>query len=89
MIKTREIKTVIKAQGYERGTLFVLESLSEEVKQNARDLKELAHMFDKMVDSMDGMMTVAGRMKETIQKFDKEEAEPDLGSSTQGLGRDE
>lgn len=88
MIKTREIKTILTNRGYELGTLHVLEALSEEIKQNARDLKELAHMFDKMVDSMDGMMAVAGRMKETIEKFGKEPDEEDLGPSTQGIGRD-
>ena len=87
-MKTREIKTLITNMGYERGSVHVLEALNEKINQQSRDLKELAHMFDKMIDSMDGMMTVAGRMKETIDKFGAEQAEEDLGASTQGIGRE-
>lgn len=68
-MKTREIKSILAARGFEKGTLHVLETINEEVQQNARDMKELAHMFDKMVDSMDGMMTVAGNMKDHLDKM--------------------
>lgn len=72
-MKTREIRDYIASMGFERGTVHVLESLNEAINQNARDMKELAHMFDKMVDSMDGMMTVAGAMKDKLAHMQQKE----------------
>lgn len=83
-MKTREIRDRIKSMGFERGTVFCLEAMNEQSLQNARDLKELAHYFDKLVTSMDGMLSVAQTMKERIEKMPAEE---DLGPNTNALDK--
>lgn len=83
-MKTRDIRETISRRGND-GVIFVLESLNEQILQTRRDLNELATYFNKMVDSMDGMLAVAERMKQTI-----EEPEADgLGSSTQSIGTEQ
>lgn len=85
MLKTKEIRTYIKQQG-EEGVIRVLESLSEQINQNARDMKELATYFDKVVELTGNMADGFGAVKERIQKM--EAAHEDLGISTQSLDKD-
>lgn len=87
-MKTREIRDRVKSMGFERGAVYVLEALNEELLQTRRDIRELAHHFDKLVDSMNGVMTVAGRMKETIEKFERPAEEDILGPNTNSLDKE-
>lgn len=86
-MKTREIKDRIKAMGFERGTVYTLEALNEELLQTRRDLRELAVYFDKLTDSMNGVMVVAGNMKAVLDA--NAQREDDLGPNTHSLGDDE
>lgn len=86
LLKARDIENELKSRGFERGTLYVLQTLAEQHAQHHKDLMTLARYFDQMVNSMDGMMNVAGAMKEALDKIGREKAEPDLGPNTQGLG---
>lgn len=98
-MKTRDIRIIIKNAGSEmHGVVSVLERLNEEIQQQSRDTKELAHMFDKLTDNMNAMLLVADNMKQFADKFlidkkaadsiGKERAHSDLGVSTQSLGED-
>lgn len=86
-MKTREIRDRIKSMGFERGITYCLEALNEEHQQTRRDLAELATYFDKLTDTMGGMMTVAERMKEVIDKNRMKEEE--LGPNTHSLGSED
>jgi hypothetical protein len=86
-MKTREIRERIKSMGFEQGVVYCLEAINETQQQNARDLKELATYFEKLVGSMDSMLVVAGNMKQVIQR--SEPAEEDLGPNTQALDREQ
>lgn len=85
-MKTREIRDRVRAMGFERGAVYCLEAINEELLQTRRDIKELATYFDKMVDSMSGMMTVAERMKDMIDK--NKMSEEDLGPNTNSLDKE-
>lgn len=85
-MKTREIRDRVKAMGFEQGVIFCLEAINEMQAQHARDLKELATYFDKLVSTMDGMMNVAGAMKKMIEASDP--VEEDLGPNTNALDKD-
>lgn len=87
-MKTKEIREYIKAKGFERGAVYVLEAMNEELQQTRRDLRELATYFDKIVDMTTGMVQVAGEMKRVLDAG-KEPAEEDLGPNTHALGRKE
>jgi hypothetical protein len=84
-MKTKEIRERIQALGFERGTVYCLEAMNEMTIQTRKDLAELAIHFDKLVDSMDGMLAVAGRMKEKIESFEKNDH--DLDESTESLDK--
>lgn len=86
-MKTKEIRERIQSMGFERGAVYVLEALNEQHIQTRRDLAELAAYFDKLVDSMNGVVVVAERMKEHIDK--NRMKEEDLGPNTYSLGEDE
>lgn len=84
-MKTKEIRERIGSMGFERGVVFVLEAQNEMLLQTRRDLSELASYFDKMVESFTGVITVAERMKETIDKNQMKEEE--LGPNTNSLDK--
>lgn len=84
-MKTREIRDRIKSMGFERGAVYCLEAINEELLQTRRDIRELAQHFDKMVDSMGGMMVVAERMKDVIDRAKL--SEEDLGPNTNALDK--
>lgn len=86
-MKTREIRDRVKSMGFERGTVYCLEAINEELLQTRRDLNELASYLDKMTDSMSGMMVVAERMKETLDR--NRMAEDELGPNTNALDKDD
>lgn len=86
-MKTREIRERLTSMGYERGTLYVLEALNEMQLQTQRDIRELASYFDKMVDSFNGITTVAERMKDIIDKGTQKEE--DLGPNTNSLDKED
>ncbi len=88
-MKTKDIRITLQSRGFERGVAEVLEAINEEMLQTRRDLRELAHLFDKLTDTLNGMMTVAGNMKDVIDKYNMREdpAHPELGPSTQGLDK--
>lgn len=83
-MKTREIRERLMTMGFERGAAYCLEAINEELLQTRRDIRELASYFDKMVDSMDGMMAVASNMKAVLDKNKMDEE--DLGPNTHSLG---
>lgn len=84
-MKTKEIRQYVKQLG-EEGVVRVLESLNEKLNQNARDLKELAHYFDKVVTLTDNMADGFGAIKDRISRMEMKEE--DLGPSTQSLDKD-
>lgn len=83
-MKTKEIRDRVKSMGFERGALYCLEAINEELLQTRRDIRELAMYFDKMVDTMGGMMTVAESMKDVLDRGRIKE--DDLGPNTHSLG---
>lgn len=85
-MKTREIRERVTAMGFEQGVVYCLEAMNEMQLQTKRDLNELAVYFDKMVASFDGMMVVAGKMKDVIDK--NRLAEEDLGPNTNSLDKE-
>lgn len=87
-MRTREIRDRFKSMGVERATLYCLEAINEELLQTRRDLQELATYFDKMVESFDGVVNVAARMKETIEK-NEQRYEDELGPNTNSLDKDD
>lgn len=86
-MKTKEIRDRIKSIGFERGTVYSLEAINEQLLQTRRDLRELAVYMDKLVDNMDGMLGVAARMKEVIERG--EQKEEDLGPNTNSLDKED
>lgn len=86
-MKTREIRDRVKSMGFERGVVYCLEAINEELLQTRRDIRELATYFDKMVDSMNGITTVAERMRDVIDK--SRLAEEDLGPNTNSLDKED
>ena len=85
-MKTKDIRDRIKAMGFEKGTVYTLEAMNEELLQTRRDIRELANYFDRMVDSMNGMMTVAQSMKDVLDA--RSQREDELGPNTHSLGND-
>lgn len=86
-MKTREVREHIQSRGFERGVVYCLEAQNEMLIQTKRDLNELASYFDKMVDSLEGVVTVAERMKDVIDKSRLKEE--DLGPNTNALDKDD
>lgn len=86
-MKTREIRDRVKSMGFERGAVYCLEAINEELLQTRRDIRELATYFDKLVDSMNGITTVAERMKDVIDKAKL--SEEDLGPNTNSLDKED
>lgn len=86
-MKTREIRDRIKAVGFERGAVYCLEAINEELIQTRRDLNEMAAYFDQLVNAMGGMITVSERMKEYLDQHKMRHGE--LGPNTHALGDDE
>lgn len=86
-MRTREIRDRITSMGFERGVVYSLEAQNEMLIQTRRDLNELAAYFDKMVDSLNGVVTVAERMKDVIDKGKMKEE--DLGPNTNSLDKDD
>lgn len=81
-MKTKEIRERLR----KNELLIVLETLNEQQLQTQRDLKELAHYFDKMVDTLNNVMVVADRMKSKIESFDHDK--DDMNPSTNSLAVD-
>lgn len=86
-MQTREIRDRVKTMGHERGVVYCLEAINEQLLQTRRDLNELATYFDKMTDSLTGVVTVAERMKEVIDK--NRMREEDLGPNTNSLDKED
>lgn len=88
-MKTREIRQHISAQGFERGVVFVLEAMNEQLQQCHKNTVELAKLIDRMSNVMSNYDAGAGAMKrslEQIQRGQKHEAE--LGPNTNSLDKE-
>jgi len=88
-MKTREIRERVKAMGFERGVVYCMEAMNEKIIQQQRDLRELAAYFDNLVNSMQGVIAVAGRMKETIEGMQNPAEAELLGPNTNSLDKEE
>jgi hypothetical protein len=89
-MKTKEIRERVKSMGFERGVMYALEAMNEAAIQDQRDLKELAHYFDKMVDAFNGVIAVADQMKSAVERIDKNRlSEEQLGANTHSLGTEQ
>lgn len=84
-MKTKEIRERLHKQR-EQGLLSVLETMNEELLQTRRDLHELAHHFDKLVDTLNNVVEVQGQFKERILR--NEQKDDDMNSSTNSLAVD-
>lgn len=85
-MKTREIRGIIEAQGMERGVIYVLEAMNEDVVNSRREMVVMAGMLNKMLDILNSLTVVGDNMKSTIEKLNQEAAEPDLGPNTLRIG---
>ncbi len=91
-MKTREIEGILKNKGTERGTLYVLQALNEQVNQMAKAISELekaCHMLaDTQLNLTQGVGGVQAQLVDTLRKAGISVEAPDegdLGPSTQGI----
>lgn len=84
---TRDIRPAIKQQGFEKGTIYVLESLSEEIKGVRMDINEVGQHYSQLIDVVNQLADALGMMKVAHTKMVGGKAvEDDLGGNTQGIG---
>lgn len=63
----------------QEGLLRVLETQNEQQLQLSRDIKELASYFDTVVDLVNNVVEVQGKMKEYVTSHDRED---ELGNTS-------
>jgi hypothetical protein len=89
MLKAREVRDYIKAQGHEKGTVYCIEVLAEQQAHMMKRIVELAMYFDKMVDSMDNTVNAMGNVKSEMQKMQNMIDDDGLGPNTERIeGKD-
>ena len=91
-MRTREIEEILRNRGSERGTLYVLQALNEQVNQMAKAISELekaCHLLaDTQLNLTQGVGGVQAQLVETLRKAGisvEGQSEDDLGPSTQGI----
>jgi molecular chaperone GrpE (heat shock protein) len=95
-MKARQVEEIIRNQGMERGVVYILASLVEQVNQIEKNLNLMAQVQHQMTDTVANVVEGVGGMRShmisTLRKsginVDSEEMESDgLGSSTHLIGK--
>lgn len=85
-MKQRDIATIIKNRGLEKGVVYVLEAMYEDVTVTKKNLVALAGMVDTIIDSLNNVVNGAEGMKRqmqsTLQKAGIMVEADDLGPNT-------
>lgn len=87
-IRAREVEQEIKNRGYEKGTVYVMQVLAEQMIAQQRDMRDLADSVNMMADIIKSVVTVGENMKMTIDKLNSDAREDDLDRNTFALGKD-
>lgn len=96
-MKARQVPEMIKAMGYERGSVHIMSALVEQVNQQEKQIQELTGMLNKMVDTLanvvEGSHGMRSEMISTLKRaginVSAEEKEGDgLGPATELIGQD-
>lgn len=93
-MKAREVEQIIRAQGIERGTVFILTSLVEQVNQLEKNVTLMGQVQLQMTDTVANVVEGAGAMRHqmisTLKKnglVTSEEIESDGLGPTDLIGR--
>jgi hypothetical protein len=82
VLRARDVEFQLKGADIDPRVKNVLCTLAEINHVNMKAIAELGSMFDKMVDVMTDMTTVAGNMREMTDRYLKEregaDVEPDI-----------
>lgn len=88
-MKARRVEDILKHQGLEKGTAYLLSYLVERNNAQQKAIGELEHMMSKMIDTIANVVDGAGAMKAQMQKALKKtglaEPDDDLDESTENI----
>jgi hypothetical protein len=85
-IRAREVEQEIRDRGHERGTVYVLQVLAEQMIAQQRDMKDLADSVNMMADIIKSVVTVGENMKMTIDRLNSDMRDDDMDRNTFQLG---
>ena len=88
-IRARDIETHIRHRGFEKGTVYLLTALAEQMAEIRRDQTELAVFLDKIINIVGNFSAVAENMKSAVESINKSMKHEELGVSTQSIEPDE
>jgi len=70
-MKARDVRPLLKEQGFERGATTILERVCEQINVLGKQQLELAQQQIKIIETMSGLTQVAQRMKEEVLEHQK------------------
>lgn len=85
-LRAREVEDQIKRRGFEKGTVWCLQTLAEQQIALQQDMRALAEIVDKMADITQSFAGVAENMKIAVEKLNSERLYEDgMPKNTQDL----
>jgi predicted transcriptional regulator len=73
VLRGRDVEHELRGVDLDSRTKSILIQLAERTHQNKKAIAELALMFDKMIDNMQGFADIAHNMKERTDRFVKDQ----------------
>lgn len=85
-IRAREIEAELTNRGFEKGVLYVLQVLAEQMIAQQKDMRDLAASVNQMADIITSVVQVGENMKLTIEKLNSDMADDGQDRNTFQLG---
>lgn len=85
-IRAREIEAEIINRGWDKGVVYVLQVLAEQMIAQQKDMRDLAGSVNQMADIITQFATVSENMKLTIEKLNSDMRDDGLDRNTFALG---
>jgi hypothetical protein len=85
-IRAREIEQELKNRGQDRGTLYILQVLAEQMIAQQKDMRDLADSVNMMANIIQSLVVVGDNMKMTIEKLNSDMGDDDMDRNTFQLG---
>lgn len=84
-LRAREVEDQIKQRGFERGTVWCLQTLAEQQIALQQDMRTLAELVDQQTNIIMQFATVSENMKNALDKLNSDALFEDGPKNTQDM----
>ena len=72
LIRARDLRVILREQGFEKGVVYVLEQTLEQQAEMRQHILAVAELCNKCMDELGKLIAIGGQMKQTVERLHRD-----------------